>query len=78
MPPQTQSPTATAPQAAPQATPETFTNPFGGTAETASVPLEPPRTMPARRQSEMYILRSEAAKNIAMQNRTTEDDEDDF
>lgn len=55
----------------------TFTSPFTGAAEqTETAPLQPVVTQ--RRRSELYIQRKEAAMNIAMQNRVTEQDEDDF
>lgn len=53
-----------------------FTSPFGGANTSATVPMNPQK--PQRRLSEVYIDRSDAAKNIAMQNRPTEDDDDDY
>jgi hypothetical protein len=62
-----------------QDTAPAFTSPFGAPVEETEAAPAPPRP-PQRRMShsEMAQDRREAALRLAMQNRTTEEDEDDF
>ncbi|BEI85628.1 hypothetical protein CcaverHIS002_0510290 [Cutaneotrichosporon cavernicola] len=57
----------------------TFTSPFGAPIETTSKEPAPPHP-PQRRmsQSEIASQRQSAAMLLAIQNRTIEEDEDDF
>ncbi|BEJ10669.1 hypothetical protein CspHIS471_0100910 [Cutaneotrichosporon sp. HIS471] len=78
MPPTTQASNASQAQDVP-----TFTSPFGGPIEATSkepAPPAPPQHPAQRRmsQSEIASQRQSAAMLVAIQNRTIEEDEDDF